>query len=311
MTLPKKRTKKSNRVTKLQKQLPLSFAGQCKRLHGFPSSWLAWDGGKLLGCIACNAHQRASDHGPHGPDGLGARPALGSFNVRLRTAHLSHLRKHAVLPSHMAAVRAFIRLDDVDDDAKECKAPPTDHFIKVWSSICSGLAPNAGVPGVGSRHKVARMVKCLAEGIRMVDRQWMVKAKSIAIARDERDSRLVVRYSVTTDTLECRHGVLGQARHFGSGAAAMTAATGQVIKDFAAAAVVTVNPANLETHILHTIHQLAVDSASDETLSGRMMQKGTNLDGERPLTPNLQLITRDKAHGSRRTCVPNDPWGDS
>lgn len=295
----KKKNRKSNRVTKLQKKLPLAAATQ-KVLHGFPSSWLAWDGGKLLGCVACVAERRRAGGG----SSITGKPCLANFNVRLRTAHVSHLRRHAALPSHLSAVRAFLNLDAQDAEGDERQAPPSDHFVKVWNSICSGQAPNAGVPGVGSRHKITQIVQCLAEGIRMIDRKWMMKAKSIAIARDERDSRLAVRFSLTTNDLECRHGMLGQARYFGSGAAAITAATAWVINDFATETVVTVGASNLVQHIRHTIHQLAVDSASDETLSARMMQKGAALDGERPLTPNLQLITRDKAHGSRRTRVP-------
>lgn len=288
----------SQKLHRWQRRLPLD--------PGAPGvSWLKCKGG-CLGCLACNAARQCNNNvcGDDGP-GDEATRRFATFTVPFASAQMGHLRRHASLSSHKRAVNRFLGKEvptGNDDDDDEDMAPSADAFKHAWDAICAGLAPNAGVPGVGRRKKVVRMIKCLAEGIRMIDREWIVKAKSMALVRDERDSRLVVRFSLTTGELECRQGILGQARHFGSGAEAITEATGQIIKEFAATTCPDGPvPELLEAHIRNTIHQLAVDAASDETLSGRMMQRGTNLDGERPLTPNLILITRDKAHGSRRT----------
>ena len=291
----------SQKLRRWQRRLPLDPGRSAPEAE---VSWLNCKGG-LLGCVACNAARKCNNNLCGDDDGPGddATRRLATCTVPFATAQLSHLRRHANLSSHKRAVNRLLGKEvPTDNDDDEDLAPSADAFKRAWDAICAGLAPNAGVPGVGCRKKVVQMVKCLAEGVRMIDREWIVKAKSMAVVRDERDSRLVVRFSLTTGELECRQGILGQARHFGSGAEAITEATGQIIKEFAATKCPDGPvPELLEAHIRNTIHQLAVDAASDETLSGRMMQRGTNLDGERPLTPNLVLITRDKAHGSRRT----------
>lgn len=259
---------------------------------GFPWSWLLRGKDNRLGCVACKAMTTKKST---------AASKFATFAVEYRSSRWSHLCRHQALASHKRAVKKLLGGDDDADGNDGDDAPPAAQFKAVWDSICSGLAPSSNGATAG-RKKVYKMVECLAEGMRMIDRAWIRRATSMALMRDERDSRLVVRFSMTTSDLECRRGVLGQARHFGSGAEAITEATGQIIRDFATSSVPGPDgPDELASHIRHIVHQLAIDAAADETLSGRMMQRGTRLDGERPLTPNLLLITRDKAHGSRRT----------
>ena len=53
-------------------------------------------------------------------------------------------------------------------------------------------------------------------------------------------------------------------------------------------------------HLRRHVHQLVMNPASSETLSGRHSQSGVHIDGEKALTPNLRLVTLDKAHGTLR-----------
>ena len=58
--------------------------------------------------------------------------------------------------------------------------------------------------------------------------------------------------------------------------------------------------AKLYNHFKKCVHQLIIDAAANETLSGRQMKAGVNMDGEKVLTPNLQFVTLDKAHCTLR-----------
>ena len=51
---------------------------------------------------------------------------------------------------------------------------------------------------------------------------------------------------------------------------------------------------------------IAVDSASDETLSADIMRPNTLAGLHGALTPNLRFVLRDKAHASRR--IISRPW---
>ena len=153
------------------------------------------------------------------------------------------------------------------------------------------------------------MVWTLAEAVRQLDREFLWRALSISLKRDERHYRLVVRFSATRHDLNTRSGVLGQARNFGSGAEAITRATKQIIDNFAtpnfgapgSKCTTSIHGSPpLADHICAITHQVIFDAASDETLSGRMMRRGLQLDGVSAISPNLKFITRDKAHGARR-----------
>ena len=65
-----------------------------------------------------------------------------------------------------------------------------------------------------------------------------------------------------------------------------------------------IGPQAAYENLVSTIKMIAVDCASDEINSVRDMRDPS--DGQPPLAPNLELIGRDKAHGSRRGITR--PW---
>ena len=69
-------------------------------------------------------------------------------------------------------------------------APRPEDFLKVWK---------AGVPtdleGIGSRHKVDKMLDCIFEAIERRHRAYVASADTITIFRDGSQGLLVIRAS--------------------------------------------------------------------------------------------------------------------
>lgn len=77
-----------------------------------------------------------------------------------------------------------------------------------------------------------------------------------------------------------------------------------IIKRFSTPGAQSSTPGPVDNHLFeHTLkiqHQLVVDAASDERLSGREMQHGRRLDDEGIMFPGLRLVTLDHCHASGR-----------
>ena len=138
------------------------------------------------------------------------------------------------------------------------------------------------------------------------------KADAVGLIRDERHGRLLIRYrTVTLKQLELKTGVLGLAKHFGTGADNISKATVKLMID-----ALTPNTGmpdtcrrsadesvydddcrhstdkddsdnrkdglategrHLADSVLHKVEMLCVDSASDELLSGHLMRYGEKM----------------------------------
>jgi len=126
--------------------------------------------------------------------------------------------------------------------------------------------------------------------------------------RDESNGRLIVRFTMVDHDLTVRSGTIGIAREFGTGAAAITKATARLVDTFASTPTstpprTTIKPVidlKFARHCKDIQHQVIIDSASDEVLSSRQMQHGTNLDGLKVEFKNLRLTTLDHCHASSR-----------
>ena len=153
------------------------------------------------------------------------------------------------------------------------------------------------------------MVLCLVEGMRMLDRSFLSSAKCLSMKRDERDCRLLLRFVAANAALDVRRGILGMRRGFGTGATAITKATMDIMKGFSSPHHGAPKPSHhsepevneeLFEHIRQITHQLVIDAAADEQRSGRQMSEGVSHDYTNVLTPNLKMVTLDRAHASRR-----------
>jgi hypothetical protein len=193
-------------------------------------------------------------------------------------------------------------------------SPSYDEFLKVWDSATSGVAPWQGVPGVGSQRKVNQMRYCLAQGIFELDREFLSKGLvRMSVARDEREGRLLLRYTACCDQLEVRRGLIWKGSKVRGTGDSITAATAQGFKNLATRYCGAPDPTHgdprvkpytnvwLVKKMIHSTEVLKTDSASNEIVSCReMFKEGVDIDGETCKFSNM-MIGRDKAHGSRRT----------
>lgn len=272
-------------------------AAQCWLEAHFDEAVGAW----RYGCFVCRAATSSSS--PTSRSSSFGRSTLSSLRIdkalrhQTSSAHVENVRRHLSLANEVSLAGS----------------PPAEAFSRVWQLVREGVAVERGCAGIGSAKKLSQMRWCIAEAIRSLDRDFLRDAVCISISRDERDARLSIRYSATDGKLNTRRRTLGQARDFGSGAAAITAATGSIVKLLATPGhgapprghglgqgTAAVADEDLAHRILHRIEGLAVDAASDEVLSGELMRGGLRRSAEQAITPNLRFLLRDKTHGARR-----------
>ena len=238
--------------------------------------------------------------------------AAVSFPLPLRSFNLLRHQRRAV---HIAGVHRWLGLSPgaVGPPA----GPSLEAFAQVWDMLRRGTAVDKGLDGVGSAKKLSKMRWCISEALRRLDRKALGNAKCISLSRDERDGRLSIRYSAADAELNRRRRWLGQARGFGTGAAAITEATATVIRLLATPGYgapghdrsAAVCDAALADHIFRHIESVTVDAASDEVLSGELIRggglRGSAAAAALAITPNLRFILRDKTHGARRHGLPH------
>ena len=284
-----------------KKHLPLLLDGAPS--DGEFCTWLKWRDG--VGCLCCDA--------------AGLDNNLAMFAVTSPSAfQLSNLKRHHMSKLHQEAVVEFGNSGNAA--SQSIGAPPIHAFEKMMELLAKGLSPTAGIDGVGRKRKIQKMIWCIREAVRRADETILGRAVCVTLVRDERASRLAIRFAAIDKTLTIRHGRLGQRRHFGTGALNITKATREVMQramtsnyniPWATDETITSRAPvrscfNQEAfdNLVKSTKMVAVDSASDEINSVRDMH--TPADGSPPLAPNLEVIGRDKAHGSRRSIVR--PW---
>ena len=80
---------------------------------------------------------------------------------------------------------------------------------KIGSNKAASDECDAGVPGVGGRHKVRKMMFCLAEAVRERFRQHLALAHSLTLHSDANKNRLLLLSQFCGADLQPRHGLLG------------------------------------------------------------------------------------------------------
>lgn len=226
--------------------------------------------------------------------------AFASCTVTKASAiQVSHLSRHAGSDYHKSSVRDYL----AGATNSYATAPPINQFKEVLEHVSKGGAVSAGRSGVGEYHKVRNMTLCLAEACKHQDRDFLRNAGSISLMRDARKNCLAIRFVAVDAGLNVRAGLLGIIPACGSRSEALAEATNKAIILMAtdlADMPQAKKDADLETYIKERVHMLTTDAASDEVLASELMRKPLLL-SMRPITPNLQVVLRDKAHASRRT----------
>jgi hypothetical protein len=182
-------------------------------------------------------------------------------------------------------------------------APPVEDFVAAWLVLRKGI-------NAAKDRKRRTLEWCLFEAVRDRELSFLGKATCISIMLDERNGRLSIKYSATDCNLEVRVGCLAQIRDAGGTTCGVAEAVHATVARFCTRRVL--HPGlnagrprraiNLEAqaHILNTIEMFTADGASNEQLASKMLHPDS-LRGERALKlPSICLVTRDKAHATRR-----------
>jgi hypothetical protein len=211
---------------------------------------------------------------------------------------IGNIKRHQESKNHKKATLTFLKLEK-----EACGAPTLEQFQEVWKTLRSGDVGRKGATGIGKYRKLRQMFWCLAEGMKDIDREFLSNGKVVVILhRDERKSKLLVRYSAANAMLRVRQGSLGIRENVG-GAININKGTEEIVKEFFTPRVhdayVPAEKTSSCKHdsamcqtFLESVEMVNVDSADDERLAC--------LEGQKNFTPNAKLIARDKSHGARR-----------
>ena len=198
-------------------------------------------------------------------------------------------------------------------------APEKSLFWKVWES--------AGNDHEVNREKAEKIIYCLSESLKEKTRKALKKATCIALVRDERRGRLLLRYRAVDKQLQLHCGIIGQMKDHGTGNENLNKATEalvhqaleplskagedghgapqEAVRTSASLSSSDTQLKYLKEHcqgILHKVQMLCVDSASDELLGGETLRHGAENDVTKynGICPNLKIIIRDVTHAARR-----------
>lgn len=100
-----------------------------------------------------------------------------------------------------------LRTDDVDK-----VTPSIDEMTTLLSWMRQGQGIRDGVPSVGGFRKCKKLLFSMAEGLKRLYREWLSGSCTINLLRDERHSRLLLRFRSSNDKAERRIGMFGQPR---------------------------------------------------------------------------------------------------
>lgn len=263
-----------------------------------------------LGCIACANLPKARTIGTM------AR-AWAQYEACQNSLANWQLQRHARSQVHQQAVLHLLGVAVGPTGGCLSGAPAIDSFCILLSRMEEGESERASArrqSGAKCSRKIRNMRWAIVESLREKDRAFLQKATTIVLMRDERESRLLVRYCASDKHLNVRRGFLGQARGAGGLGTELVAATARVLRVFCTrkaglppgGRVAPTCDQGLLKHIKDRIEILVSDSAASELLAanigrGRRADDGVAEVHHDPLTPNLVLVGRDYAHSFRRT----------
>jgi hypothetical protein len=274
-------------------------AFKADKLQAAKGCWLSSakvDGKWGLGCIPCCAR--------------GVPGVFATFSWRgagtICSIAIAKLLKHHNSLEHKRAVATYF---GIEEDA--LGAPPVDAMVQHLCTLMEGKTGDSG-------RKSLAMTWCLREALLDIDREFMQNAKTLTLCRDDRNQRLLMRFYGATARLDVRSGVLGigTAHRDNPDADGLVAATKQVLDEFCTKRrgapthgdgphdVVAELDVELLRHLSAIIEVIAVDEAGDELKAVEIGRGRRNsaLDLA-PITPNLKFVSRDRAHGFRRTDI--------
>ena len=215
------------------------------------------------------------------------------------------LKRHARSKFHESSVKMWT----ARPDGSHPVAPSKDDFRKVVDHICKhGASAWSSLNDVGGHAKLRKMILVAANACQRKDQLFFKHLASLTVMRDERKTRLLVRFCAADKSFQRRRGIMGIARGFGSKADEVVLATSKIFTDFATVNRGTRRPrviSGLRRDLRQKCHHCTVDSASNELLATEI-QRLPLIPTLAPLTPNCTSAIRDAAHSCRRFL--SRPW---
>ncbi|CAE7510513.1 unnamed protein product [Symbiodinium sp. KB8] len=276
------------------------------------ASWLSCkvsgETGRLhFGCLICSELLKEKE-----------KDIIASFGItRIAQFKQYRFQAHAESAAHLGAVQRLLHPGGEVASA-DSGAPTLQQYGALLSWVRKGGSLRDGVPSVGHFWKCRQMVFTAAEAARRQYRKWLRESTSISLLRDERKSRVLIRFRCS-DQNGVRHlGMLGRPKLTKGTASKLNEVTKQALRRFCTTNFAAPNrkPETAETcdeslyeHVRLHVHALTVDSASNEVAAGEAASSAESRaahDVGQAFMPNLTVIVRDKAHGSRR--VLERPW---
>ncbi len=264
-------------------------------------SWLqsrVLDGRWGLGCAVCHKNGRCS--GVWGS-------YLASRNVQWHTiAHHARSKEHRHAMLQAAGV-----------DMEPFGVPSRAKFRLVWQHVLRGTSLAQGTPGVGQRKLVQRMIFCLAEARKRLDREHFQSVEAVTLHQDGCAGRLVVRFAAVDTHCTLRRGYLGhinQQEFAGGGAVGIARSTQEILRQMCTplcgapgASTEQVVDQVLLDRVSAAVCAINADAAGDEQAAARHLQSQPPLQDFAAPFANCKIIIQDKCHGARRRTEPTQP----
>ena len=267
-----------------------------------------------VGCKACGWAARAMSADAVAATDIADRRGYQTFDIAGEGLRLSNFKRHATTRAHKEAVVAYLRHLANKGSSGACllnAVPGVQEFGEAWQAIRLGAGAASSMVKKHGHRKHRSMEWCLFEALRDRELAFLLQATCISISLDERNGRLLMKYSAVGDGLEPRWGCLAICRDSGAHSRDVAAAVLAAVRRFCKRRVLHPglnigrrklqhDPAAADA-ICSRIEMFTADGASNEQLAGKMLHP-TSLrhGGAAGKLPNLRMVLRDKAHASRR-----------
>lgn len=228
------------------------------------------------------------------------------FDLKPAALRLHCLKRHEDSKGHKLAEKNFQR------GATSCAnslSPPLSEFRDSWAKMQQGGSCRDG--GVSSDKKT-NIRWSISEAILEMNRRCLKTAEAIALLRDERKGRLLIRFRACLADLRVVQGVLGLKPTEGF-SESLANCTVEAIHDFCQPLLhpprscpdfaLPAYDASLEKRLRERTSILVTDAASAEQLASNVLRgkRPSALTGEcHKELPHVKIVGRDIAHASTR-----------
>ena len=167
--------------------------------------------GFRFGCVACHRDKE---------NGITRSDSWTDFRAQARKSFA--LRRHHISRAHLAAARRYVGATNNDVSLHAAKAT-----LRTMQQGRSCRDKDS------SSDRTSLLRWCVSEGVLDHYRGFLATAKSIVLMRDERNSRILVRFAAANEKLQTLAGVMGLVKDRGSSnAEAILQATVEIMERF-------------------------------------------------------------------------------